>query len=105
MVVVQVIGALDVMAARHHKDVAISAHHLDLSAVKPRKHWRGHHFVDSAQHGLAIAEIEHTIERTEEKSGAHTIATTTIAERAVTAGIPENGTIRSASNTSPPHPS
>ena len=64
--VVHVIGALDVAAARHHEDMAVGAHHLDFGAVQPRQHRRGHDFVDGAEHGLAVAEIEHAVDGAEQ---------------------------------------
>src|SRR6185312_1850097 len=34
-VVVEVIGALDVAAPRHHENMAIGAQHLNIGAIKP----------------------------------------------------------------------
>jgi hypothetical protein len=66
MVVVQVIGALDVAAARHHEDMASRAQYLDVGAIKPRQHRRRHHFINGAENRLAVAEIEHAVERAEQ---------------------------------------
>src|SRR5450759_3861513 len=65
IVIVHVIGALDVEPARHHKDVAAGAHHVDVGAVQARERRRGHHVVDVPEHRLAVAEIEHAVERAE----------------------------------------
>src|ERR1019366_8924622 len=66
IVVVQMVGNLHVAAARHHEDVAVGTHHLDLGAVEAREHRRGDHFHDGAEHRLAVAEIEHAAERAEQ---------------------------------------
>src|SRR5664279_3891044 len=66
VVLMHVIGALDVEAVRHHEDVAFGAHHPDVGAVQTRKHRRGHHVVDRAQHRLLVAEIEHAVERSQQ---------------------------------------
>src|SRR5664279_4513802 len=66
IVVVHMVGNLDVAAARHDEDVAVGAHHLNVGAVKPREHRRGDHLLDGAEHRLAVAEIEHAVERAEQ---------------------------------------
>src|ERR1039457_1289425 len=66
IVVVQMVGNLHIAAARHHEDVAGGAHHLDLGAVEAREHRRGDYFLHGAEYRLAVAEIEHAIERAEQ---------------------------------------
>src|SRR5271169_1175454 len=66
VMVVQMVGNLDVAAARHDEDVAAGAHHLNVGAVKPRQYRRGDHFLDGAEHRLPVAEIEHAVERAEQ---------------------------------------
>src|SRR5664280_2186821 len=66
IVVVQMVGNLHVAAARHHEDVAVGADYLDVGVIKPRQHRRGDHFVHRAEHRLAVAEIEHAVERAEQ---------------------------------------
>src|SRR5450755_2041924 len=64
--VVLMVGNLHVAPARHDEDVALRAHHLDVGVVEPRQHRRGDHFVDGAEYRLAVAEIEHAVERAEQ---------------------------------------
>src|SRR5437870_5472355 len=64
-VVMTMIGALDFTAAREHENMPIGPHHLDLGAVKLREHRRGSDFRHSAKRGMAIAEIEHAVERSD----------------------------------------
>src|SRR5215467_11388258 len=66
VVIVQVVGPFYVAAARHHKNMAVGAQHLDVGAVQLRQYWRRHDFVDIAENGSAIAEIEHAIEGAEQ---------------------------------------
>src|SRR5689334_15948576 len=64
--VMSVIGALDVAAAGEHENMPIGPHHLDLRAVKLREHRGGSNFRNSAERRMAIAEIEHAIERADQ---------------------------------------
>ncbi len=64
--VVQMVGAFDVAPARQHEDMAVGAHHADSRAVELRQHRRRHHLGDGAERGMAIAEIEHAIERADQ---------------------------------------
>src|SRR5664279_1654908 len=66
IVVAQMVGNLHVAAARHDEEVTVGAHHLDLGAVEAREHRRGDYFLHGAAHRLAVAEIEHAIERAEQ---------------------------------------
>jgi len=65
-VLVGMLDALDVAAARHHEDLPVGAYHADVGAEKPRQHRRGDNFIDGAEHRLAVAEIKHAVERTEQ---------------------------------------
>src|SRR6185437_9226284 len=47
MMVVQMIGVLDIEAARHHEDVAVRPHDMDIGAIEPGKDRRRHGLVDS----------------------------------------------------------
>src|SRR5579862_5122157 len=66
VVVVQMVGVLDVVAARHYEDVAVGPQHVDFGAVKLREHRRGDDFIDRAERRLAVAEIEHAVKRAEQ---------------------------------------
>ena len=65
-VVMRMVGALDVAAARQHENMPFGAHHVDIGAVKLRQHRRRDHFVDGAERGVAVAEIKHAIERADQ---------------------------------------
>ena len=60
------IGALDVAAAREHENMPVGPHHLDLGAVELRQHRRGGDFRHGAERGMAVAEIEHAVERADQ---------------------------------------
>src|SRR6478752_1746892 len=66
MMVVKMVGALDVAAARHHENVAIGPDDLNVGSIKTRQHGSRDHLLDGAKHGLPIAEIEHAIERAQQ---------------------------------------
>ena len=66
IVVVLVRPMLDLAPARQHEDMPAGVHHVDVGAVEPRQHRRGDDLVDGAKHGLAVAEIEHAVERADE---------------------------------------
>src|ERR1035441_9271043 len=66
IMVVHVIGALDIAAARHDEDVPAGTQHLDFGAVERREHRRGHDFFHGAEHCLAVAEIEHAVDGAEQ---------------------------------------
>ncbi len=59
--------ALNVMAAGHHEDPPLETHHVDLRAIEPRENGPGDHFVDRAERRLAAPEIEHLIDRIEQR--------------------------------------
>src|SRR5271165_199921 len=63
---VHVLDAFDVAAARHHEDVAVGAHHADVGAEQARQHRGGDDFLHGAEHRLAAAEIKHAVERAEQ---------------------------------------
>src|ERR1700749_4776089 len=63
IMVVHVNHAFDVASARHHEDMAVGAHDLNVRAVEPRKNRRLHNLIDRPEHGLPVAEIEHAIKR------------------------------------------
>src|SRR6185369_17379786 len=66
IMVVHVINAFDVASARHHENMAVGAHDLNVRAVEPRKNRRLHNLIDRPEHGLPVAEIEHAIERSQQ---------------------------------------
>src|SRR5690349_22213078 len=66
MMVVQMIGVLDIEAARHHEDVAVRPHDVNIGAIEPGKDRRRHGLVDSAEYSLCAAQIQHAIQRTEQ---------------------------------------
>src|SRR5262245_65878304 len=63
IMIVHVIDAFHVAAARHDKNMAIGTNDLDFGTVQSRQHSCVDYFVDGAEHGLAVAQIEHTVER------------------------------------------
>ena len=66
-VLVTVRVALDVDVAGHDEEAVLDAHHLDLRAVEARKHRSGDDFVDGADHRRAGAEIEHAVDRVDQR--------------------------------------
>src|SRR6478609_5115330 len=66
IMVVHVINAFHVASARHHEDMAVGAHDLYLRAVKARKNRGLHNLVDRPKHGLPVAEIKHTVKRSQQ---------------------------------------
>src|SRR6185437_12641247 len=60
-VIVRMLDALDIAAARHHEDMPAGAHNANLGAEQARQHRRGDDFIDGAEYRLAVAEIEHPI--------------------------------------------
>src|SRR5579885_2657949 len=63
---VQMIGALHVAAARQYENVTGGMHHVDIDTVKLRQNRRGHDLVHGAEHSAAVAEIKHAVQRTDE---------------------------------------
>src|SRR6478672_13000600 len=61
IMVVHVIHAFDVASARHHEDMAVGTHDLNVRAVELRKNRRLHNLVDRPEHGLPVAEVEHAV--------------------------------------------
>ena len=59
--------ALDLDVARHDEEAVLDAHHLDLRAVEPRQHRPGDDFVDRADHRRAGAQIEHPVDRVDQR--------------------------------------
>ena len=59
--------ALDVVVAGHDEDAALHPDDVDLGPVEARQHRAGDHLVDRAERGLAAAEIEHAVERAEQR--------------------------------------
>ena len=59
--------ALDVDVAGHDEKAVLDAHHLDLRAVEARQHRAGDDFVDRADHRRAGAEIEHAVDRVDQR--------------------------------------
>src|ERR1700693_5344946 len=66
-VAVAMLVALHVLVTRHDEDTALHAHHVDLGSVETRQHRARDHFVDGAERRLAASEIEHAIERAEQR--------------------------------------
>ena len=66
-VLVPVRFALDVDVAGHDEEAVLDAHHLDLRAVEARQHGSGDDFVDGADHRRAGAEIEHAVDRVDQR--------------------------------------
>ena len=65
-VIVQMVGSLDIQPPRHHKNMPVGAEYLTIGAEKLRQYWSCDHFFDRAEHGMAVAEIEHAVERPEQ---------------------------------------
>ena len=58
---------LHVVAAGHHEDPAIHLHHVDRRAIQPRQHRAGDHFLYRAERRVAATEIQHAIERSQQR--------------------------------------
>src|SRR5579872_2467520 len=61
-VIVSMIEALDIAAAREHEDMPLGMDDLDLRAVETRQNRRRSDLGDGTERGLAVAEIEHAVE-------------------------------------------
>ena len=59
--------ALDVDVAGHDEKAPLDAHHFDLRAIEARKHRAGDDLVDRADHRRAAAEIEHAVDRVDQR--------------------------------------
>src|SRR3984885_10867687 len=59
--------AFDIIAARHHKDAPVYAHHVDRGTVEPRQHGAGDDLFDRADRGVAAAEIQYAIQCTQQR--------------------------------------
>src|SRR3984957_10272449 len=66
-VAVAMLVALHILVARHHEDTALYAHHVDLGSVEAREHRAGDHLIHGAERRLPASEIEHAIERAEQR--------------------------------------
>src|SRR6185437_1849015 len=64
--VVRMFDAFHVVAPRHHENMSLGTHHADIGSEKSRQYRRCDDFVDGAEHRLAVAEIEHAVERAEQ---------------------------------------
>src|SRR5215469_9817530 len=58
---------LDLVPTRHHEDTVLEPQHLHLRAVETRQHRCGDHLIDRAERRMASAEIEHPIERSQQR--------------------------------------
>ena len=66
-VIVPVLVMFHVVAAGHHEDPAAQAHHVDLGAVQPRQDGPGDHLIDGSERRVAVAEIQHAVERAQQR--------------------------------------
>lgn len=64
---VRVIELVDFDIARHHEDAAIHAHHVDRRAVQARKDGLRNDLVDGAERRASAAEIQHAVERIQQR--------------------------------------
>src|SRR5689334_1324359 len=62
VMVVKMVGALHVAAARHHEDVALGPDDLNVGSIKSREYGSRDHLVDGAKDGLPVTQIEHAIQ-------------------------------------------
>ena len=58
---------LDIHAARKDEDPLTETHDLNRQAVKPRQNRTRDHVIDCAEHRLSLAEIQHAVERPEQR--------------------------------------
>src|SRR5579862_1520084 len=58
---------LQLVSARHHEDAVLEPQHLDLRAIEAREHGCGDHLIDGAERRVSPAEVEHPIERSEQR--------------------------------------
>src|SRR4029078_2865335 len=65
-VCVEMMGTLDIQPPRHHKNMPAGAEYLDFSTEELRQYRGCHDLLDRAKHGMAVAEIEHAIQRPEQ---------------------------------------
>src|SRR5262252_4055956 len=56
-----------VPARRHHEDAAVQTDHLDVGSVESAQHRAGDHLVDPAERRMGAAEIEHAVERAQQR--------------------------------------
>src|SRR5512144_3056372 len=65
-VIVKMVGPLDIQPPRHHENMPFGAKHLNFGTEKLRQYWSCDHLFDRAEHGVAVAEIKHAVERPEQ---------------------------------------
>src|SRR5580698_1203662 len=58
---------LDVVLTRHYEDARAEADHLDGRLIERGEHRRGDDLVDRPECGVPAREIEHAIDRTEQR--------------------------------------
>src|SRR5277367_2095090 len=66
-IIVLVGVSLHVVAAGHDEDPVPEAHDVDLGTVKLRQHGSGDHLIDGAESGMAVSEVQHTVEGAEQR--------------------------------------
>src|SRR5208337_4213004 len=59
-------GMLDIVTARQDEDVPVGVHHANFRAVELRQHRGRDHLRHGAECGMAIAEVEHAVERADQ---------------------------------------
>src|SRR6202021_1980199 len=67
MVIVAMRVPLDVDVAGHHEIAILDAHHFDRRAIEARQHRPVNDVVDRPDHRLAPAEIEHAVDRVDQR--------------------------------------
>jgi hypothetical protein len=55
------------MAAGHHEDPAVQSDHVDFGSIQARQDGAGDNLVDRAKRRLAATQIEHAVERSEQR--------------------------------------
>src|SRR5580704_7876212 len=65
--IVPMLVALDLIGAGHHEHSTLQEHHVDVGPVKPRQDRGRDHFLDRADRGLPVTQIEDAIDRTDER--------------------------------------
>jgi hypothetical protein len=58
---------LEIVAGRHDEDAPVQPHDLDLGLVQPAQHRTRDDLIDAAQRRVGAAEVEHAIERAEQR--------------------------------------
>ena len=66
-VFVPVIFPLHVVLSRHDENAGADTNHLDRRSIQARQDWAGDDLIDGAERRMAVAQIEHAVERAKQR--------------------------------------